>query len=95
MIEMKNIYKSFGQNDVLRGVDFDIADAEVHALMGENGAGKSTLMKILTGVYEANGGQILEDGKPLQFKNTKDAEQHGVSFIQQELNIWPNLTVLE
>ncbi|PHK49128.1 sugar ABC transporter ATP-binding protein [Staphylococcus edaphicus] len=95
MIEMKQIYKSFGQNDVLRGVDFEIADAEVHALMGENGAGKSTLMKILTGVYDANSGHVTEDGKPLQFDNTKDAETNGVSFIQQELNIWPNLTVLE
>lgn len=95
MITMNQIYKSFGNNDVLRGVDFEIADAEVHALMGENGAGKSTLMKILTGVYEAKSGSVLLNDKPLQFKNTKHAEQHGVSFIQQELNIWPNLTVLE
>ncbi len=95
MIQMKQIHKSFGQNNVLMGVDFEIGDAEVHALMGENGAGKSTLMKILTGVHEADKGNIFENGEPLHFKNTKDAEINGVSFIQQELNIWPNLTVLE
>ncbi|MGW8036473.1 sugar ABC transporter ATP-binding protein [Staphylococcus xylosus] len=95
MINMDQIYKSFGQNDVLLGVDFEIADAEVHALMGENGAGKSTLMKILTGVYEADGGTVVENGQTIHFKNTKDAENHGIAFIQQELNIWPNLTVLE
>ena len=95
MINMNQIYKSFGQNNVLSGVDFEINDAEIHALMGENGAGKSTLMKILTGVYKADSGSVLEDGKPIHFKNTMDAEQNGISFIQQELNIWPNLTVLE
>src|SRR5699024_11385864 len=63
--------------------------------MGENGAGKSTLMKILTSVYNADSGNVLENGQPIHFKNTIDAEQNGVSFIQQELNIWPNLTVLE
>ncbi|MCY1039262.1 sugar ABC transporter ATP-binding protein [Staphylococcus nepalensis] len=95
MINMNQIYKSFGQNNVLSGVDFEINDAEIHALMGENGAGKSTLMKILTGVYKADSGSVLEDGEPIHFKNTMDAEQNGISFIQQELNIWPNLTVLE
>lgn len=95
MIQMEQIHKSFGQNNVLMGVDFEIGDAEVHALMGENGAGKSTLMKILTGVHEADSGNIFENDEPLHFKNTKDAELNGVSFIQQELNIWPNLTVLE
>ncbi|WP_426428723.1 sugar ABC transporter ATP-binding protein [Staphylococcus equorum] len=95
MIKMEQIYKSFGQNDVLRGVDFEIGDGEIHALMGENGAGKSTLMKILTGVYKSDSGSVEENGEAIQFKNTKDAELNGVSFIQQELNIWPNLTVLE
>src|SRR5699024_4246070 len=95
MIKMNQIYKSFGQNDVLRGVDFEIDDAEIHALMGENGAGKSTLMKILTGVYKANSGTMEENGETINYKNTKDAELNGISFIQQELNIWPNLTVLE
>ncbi|MDG0858511.1 sugar ABC transporter ATP-binding protein [Staphylococcus equorum] len=95
MIKMEQIFKSFGQNDVLRGVDFEIDDGEIHALMGENGAGKSTLMKILTGVYKSDSGSVEENDEAIQFKNTKDAEQNGVSFIQQELNIWPNLTVLE
>ncbi|MCD8909022.1 sugar ABC transporter ATP-binding protein [Staphylococcus gallinarum] len=95
MIGMNQIYKSFGQNDVLMGVDLEIREAEVHALMGENGAGKSTLMKILTGVYKADKGTIYDNGHEVQYKNTKDAEENGIAFIQQELNIWPNLTVLE
>ena len=95
MIGMNQIYKSFGQNDVLMGVDLEIREAEVHALMGENGAGKSTLMKILTGVYKADKGTIYDNDHEVQYKNTKDAEENGIAFIQQELNIWPNLTVLE
>ena len=68
---------------------------EVHALMGENGAGKSTLMNILTGIHRADAGTIMVDGKEVTFKNNKDAEEHGIAFIHQELNIWPNLSVLE
>lgn len=65
-IEMKNISKAFGQNKVLRDVNFSIHSGEVHALMGENGAGKSTMMNILTGLLSADGGEILVDGQ----KNT-------------------------
>ena len=62
-IEMKDIYKSFGKNDVLKGVDFTLNDGEIHALVGENGAGKSTLMNILSGVLSKDKGEILIDGK--------------------------------
>ena len=62
-IEMKDIYKSFGKNDVLKGVDFTLNDGEIHALVGENGAGKSTLMNILSGVLSKDNGEILIDGK--------------------------------
>ncbi len=94
-IELRNIVKSFGDNKVLTGVDFDLKEGEVHALMGENGAGKSTLMNILTGLHEQNSGQVVIDGKETQFENPKDAEEHGVSFIHQEMVTWPEMTVLE
>ncbi|WP_440252961.1 sugar ABC transporter ATP-binding protein [Dialister succinatiphilus] len=94
-INMIGICKSFGANKVLGGVNLHVRPGEVHALMGENGAGKSTLMNILTGIHRADAGTIMVDGKKVTFKNNKDAEEHGIAFIHQELNIWPNLSVLE
>ncbi|MEW6979018.1 sugar ABC transporter ATP-binding protein [Bacillus pumilus] len=94
-IEMHNIHKAFGKNTVLSGVSFDLVTGEVHALMGENGAGKSTLMNLLTGLYSLDQGTIQIDGKETAFKNPKEAEQHGIAFIHQELNVWPDMTVLE
>lgn len=92
---MKKITKSFGDNTVLQGVDFDLISGEVHALMGENGAGKSTLMNIMTGLHEQDNGEILINGKEKIFDNPKDAENKGISFIHQEMITWPELTVLE
>lgn len=94
-INLTGISKAFGQNEVLKGVNFHLRSGEIHALMGENGAGKSTLMNILTGIHKADSGTITVDGKPVQFRNNRDAEEHGIAFIHQELNIWPNLSVLE
>ena len=88
-INMIGICKAFGTNKVLGGVNLHIRPGEVHALMGENGAGKSTLMNILTGIHKADAGTILVDGKEVTFRNNKDAEEHGIAFIHQELNIWP------
>ncbi|MEH6948745.1 sugar ABC transporter ATP-binding protein [Bacillus sp. JJ634] len=94
-IEMRDIYKAFGQNKVLEGVDFNLEPGEVHALMGENGAGKSTLMNILTGLHKQDKGTIKINGVETVFKNSLEAERSGLAFIRQELNIWPEMTVLE
>ena len=93
-IKLEGICKSFGANRVLTGVDLHVKSGEIHALMGENGAGKSTLMNILTGIHKADSGKILIDGKEVVFKNNRDAELHGIAFIHQELNVWPNLSIL-
>jgi len=95
LIEMSGIAKSFGPVSVLRGVSFQLVPGEVHALMGENGAGKSTLMKILTGLYRADAGEIRVDGRPVTMKNPKQAEGLGIAIIHQELNLIPELTVTE
>lgn len=94
-LKMKGIEKSFGTNSVLRGVDFDLRAGEVHALMGENGAGKSTLMNILTGLHTLDAGTITINGSEKYFDNPKEAEDYGLSFIHQEMNTWPDMTVLE
>lgn len=94
-IDMIGISKSFGNNHVLRDVNFHLGDAEVHALMGENGAGKSTLMNIMTGLLPLDSGQIMVDDKEVSFKGPKDAEEHGISFIHQEMNNFAEMTVLE
>jgi ribose transport system ATP-binding protein len=95
LLEMKNIVKEFPGVKALDDVDLQVKAGEVHILLGENGAGKSTLMKILSGVYQAEGGSIHIDGKQVQIKNTKDAQKHGVGIIFQEFNLIPDLSVAE
>ena len=94
-IEMQNIEKKFGANKVLFDAGVDIVPGEVHALMGENGAGKSTLMNILTGVHKKNGGTIKINGEETVFEGPKEAENNGISFIHQELNVLPDMTIEE
>ncbi len=95
MIEMTGITKAFSGNVVLRDVQFSLMDGEIHALMGENGAGKSTMMKILTGIYSRDAGEIKVDGVPVNFQSPKEAEKLGIAVIHQELNILPHLSVAE
>src|SRR5580658_4710088 len=92
---MQGISKSFGAVRVLDNVDFNIAGGEIHALVGENGAGKSTLMKILSGAYTADGGSILIDGQPAAIHSTNEAEALGIAIIHQELNMIPQLSVMD
>lgn len=86
ILEMRDITKTFARNTVLDKVELLLKPGEVHALMGENGAGKSTLMKILMGIYHRDGGTILLDGEQVEFKNAKQALEHGIAMIHQELN---------
>lgn len=94
-IKMTGIAKSFGTNNVLKDVNITVKAGEVHALMGENGAGKSTLMNILVGIHKADTGSIIIDDCETAFASAIEAERFGIAFIHQELNIWPNLTLLE
>lgn len=95
LLEMKGIKKSFGDNVVLRDVNFSVGKGEVHALMGENGAGKSTLIKILTGIYPKDGGEIFFDGKSVQINSRTDAARLGIGVIYQELSLIPTLNVVQ
>ncbi len=93
ILEMKNISKGFPGVQALANVDFDLREGEVHALMGENGAGKSTLMKVLTGIYEKDEGEVVFLGQPVNFKNTSESLAAGISMVHQELNTMNHLTV--
>lgn len=94
-LEMRGIRKSFGPQVALSGVSLKLAAGEVHALVGENGAGKSTLMKILSGAYQPDGGEMWVDGIPYAPTNPSEARRRGVGMIYQELSIAPHLTVAE
>ena len=95
VLEMKGITKIFPGVKALSNVDFTLMSGEIHTLMGENGAGKSTLIKVLTGVYEIDGGQIFLRGKEIKISSTQEAQRHGISTVYQEVNLCPNLTVAE
>jgi ribose transport system ATP-binding protein len=92
---MSGIEKRFPGVHALRAVQFDLRPGEVHALMGENGAGKSTLMKILSGVYQRDGGTIELDGREVSFANPKAAQDAGVGIIHQELSLMNDLSIAQ
>ncbi|GHV85971.1 ribose import ATP-binding protein RbsA [Spirochaetia bacterium] len=95
ILSMKNITKSFFNVTVLKEVDFEVKEGEVHALLGENGAGKSTLMNILAGVYVKDSGTITLNGNILENASVTESEKAGVAFVHQELNLFNNLQVFE
>jgi len=95
ILKMTGICKSFPGVRALYNVNFDLFAGEVHALMGENGAGKSTLMKVLTGIYARDAGEIEYFGQPIHLKNTREAQEKGICIIHQELNMMNHLTVAQ
>jgi len=95
ILNMTGVSKSFPGVKALKDVHFDLFAGEVHALMGENGAGKSTLMKVLTGIYQRDEGEITCFGEPVHFKNTREAQDKGICIIHQELNMMNHLTVAQ
>lgn len=95
LVQMKNIAKSFSDTKVLKGVHLELDHGEILALLGENGAGKSTLMKILSGIYSKEEGEIYLDGELCHFQNPKEAQNKGIAIIHQEMNLCNDLTVSE
>ncbi|TZE80288.1 sugar ABC transporter ATP-binding protein [Calorimonas adulescens] len=95
LLEMAGITKKFPGVKALDNVQLVLEKGEVLSLLGENGAGKSTLMKILSGVYRMDSGEIRVDGKPVEIKNVWDAARLGIGIIHQELSLVPDLTVYE
>lgn len=95
VLQMRNIRKTFPGVVALDDVGFDLRRGEVHILLGENGAGKSTLMKILSGAYQKDGGQILLDGHEIEIRNPRHSRQLGIGIIYQELNLVPHLSAAE
>ena len=86
LLRMEGISKEFPGVKALDNVSLTVRAGTVHALMGENGAGKSTLMKCLFGMYKKDEGHIYLDGTEVDFKNSRDALDHGVAMVHQELN---------
>ena len=97
VLEMRGICKYFPGVKALQDVDFTLREGEIHALMGENGAGKSTLIKVLTGVYSKDGGEVCIKGHegPVNIKSPQEAQNAGISTVYQEITLCPNLTVAE
>ena len=95
LLSVRGVTKRFPGVVALDGVHFDVFRGEVHALCGENGAGKSTLMKILSGVYQSDAGEIVHRGQACRFASTVAAQAAGIAIIYQELNLIPHLSVAE
>jgi ribose transport system ATP-binding protein len=94
-LEMRGIVKRFPGVQALNDVSLDVRPGEVHVLLGENGAGKSTLIKVLSGAYPPDSGEIYIDGRPARVRNPHDAQALGVSTIYQEFNLAPDMSVAD
>ena len=97
LLVMQDINKDFSGVRVLKDVNLDVRQGEIHAICGENGAGKSTLMKVLSGVYPHGeySGTIMLDGSPVRFASIKESEGAGIAIIHQELALVPDLSIAE
>ncbi len=95
ILEIKGLSKAFPGVKALESVDFSVREGEVHALVGENGAGKSTLIKILSGAYPKDSGEIIFEGQSISTQNPHHAQQIGISTIYQEFNLASHLSVTE
>ncbi|MFO7322311.1 MAG: ATP-binding cassette domain-containing protein [Chloroflexota bacterium] len=93
LVEMRDIYKSFGSVDVLKGVNFVVNRPEIIGLLGDNGAGKSTLIKILTGVHTPTRGQIFFEGRPVQINSPHAARELGIETVYQDLALVPLISI--
>ncbi|MGP1455454.1 MAG: sugar ABC transporter ATP-binding protein [Treponema sp.] len=95
LLQALHICKSFPSVKALDDINFDLYAGEVHALLGENGAGKSTLMKIFSGVYTKDSGDIIINGEKIDISSPRQAQQLGIGIVHQELNLCPHLTIAE
>ena len=95
LLELREINKHFPGVHALKRARFDVRRGEVHALIGENGAGKSTMIKIISGVYQPDDGEIILDGGRVEFNNPREAHLAGIATIYQELGLYPELSVAE
>lgn len=95
MLQLKNISKIFPGVKALDNVSLSFASGEIHALMGENGAGKSTLMKIITGIYKPDLGHMYLDGKVADMNSFKDATEHEINMVSQEISVIPEASIGE
>jgi D-xylose transport system ATP-binding protein len=94
-LELRGVAKRFGSVEALRGVDFEVRDGEVMALVGDNGAGKSTLIKCIAGINSIDDGEILFDGKKVSIHGPKDAAKLGIEVVYQDLALCDNLDVVQ
>lgn len=95
VLKTDKIYKSFGGNHVLKGIDFELKEGEIQALLGINGAGKSTLIKIISGALSQDQGEVIIDGERTKNLTPAKAQALGVATIYQETSLYPQLSVLE
>src|SRR5436309_15136496 len=95
LLALSGVSKSFPGVKALSNVEFTARRGEVHALMGENGAGKSTLIKVLTGVYRRDSGEILLDGQQIDPRSPQETQTLRISTVYQEVNLLPHLSVAE
>ena len=93
ILELRGITKLYGGVPAVDGVDFTLNKGEVHALCGENGAGKSTLTKIMAGVVEPSEGELVLEGRRVQFRNPVEAQREGIAMVFQETSLVPTMTV--
>jgi len=94
-LELRGVFKSFGSVEALRGVDFEVRNGEVMALVGDNGAGKSTLIKCVAGIYSIDDGDVYYDGARVVIHGPKDAAKLGIEVVYQDLALCDNLDVVQ